>query len=629
MASGGMSKIAAANELYNKGIRALESGQYDYAITLLKEAVKLDPAFDRAHEALKLARVKKLRSTSPVAQKMKAAVSKSKGLMFLKMKKWEKALDALQDYFALVPEDVHMLPHLGEAYYHCGMTDKAIGALIAALEADRNNISALRLLGRIYIEQERYKEAKPLYDRLLLIAGNNAEIEKEVKDAYALMTIEKGWDEDTSFTRKTREAAEREEEIAQEEGEREYTPEIKMARHAVQEDPQNPEKRRKLVQLYIEGGYMREAIDEARELVNLEGDKVDNYHLLADAYLKAGLEDKAVSTLEEALPIAPEDIGLLRRLTELYLKRDALVKATEMLERLARLTPEDIWVHENLGDIYMRRRYFDKAAEQYEQVVKMQPEREDIHETLAGLYVRRRVPQKAIEHYEEVLRINPQNAGAAIELGRIYEGEGELQKAYESYKKALEAEPGNKIARSRLLGVEARLLDNQIAELEAHLQQNPEDSQSRAKIEELRRRKNEISIESLQEMLAQDPENPQLHYELGMRYFEIKEWDKAIGEFQKSQNHPKRRVESLNMLGLCFKNKGMLDLALNQFLKAAEEAGPMSDIKKEILYNLGLTYEEMGKLDEALEQYKKIYEVDITFRDVASKIEQAYRGQQG
>jgi hypothetical protein len=38
-----------------------------------------------------------------------------------------------------------------------------------------------------------------------------------------------------------------------------------------------------------------------------------------------------------------------------------------------------------------------------------------------------------------------------------------------------------------------------------------------------------------------------------------------------------------------------------------------------------MSFEAMGKRDEALTQYKKIYEADISYRDVAQKIEQFYQ----
>ena len=50
----------------------------------------------------------------------------------------------------------------------------------------------------------------------------------------------------------------------------------------------------------------------------------------------------------------------------------------------------------------------------------------------------------------------------------------------------------------------------------------------------------------------------------------------------------------------------------------------MDEVKKEISYNLGLVYELSKLPDKALEQWKKIYEVDMSYRDVAARVEASY-----
>jgi hypothetical protein len=52
----------------------------------------------------------------------------------------------------------------------------------------------------------------------------------------------------------------------------------------------------------------------------------------------------------------------------------------------------------------------------------------------------------------------------------------------------------------------------------------------------------------------------------------------------------------------------------------------MEEIKKEIAYNLGLAYETNKQPDKALEQWKKIYEHDMSYRDVAARVEASYGG---
>ena len=70
------------------------------------------------------------------------------------------------------------------------------------------------------------------------------------------------------------------------------------------------------------------------------------------------------------------------------------------------------------------------------------------------------------------------------------------------------------------------------------------------------------------------------------------------------------------MLGLSFQQQGMLDLALEKFLRVPlEEEGA-----KDLLYNLGLDYERKRQLSKALSTYRMIIEDGKNFRDLDERI---------
>jgi len=77
-------------------------------------------------------------------------------------------------------------------------------------------------------------------------------------------------------------------------------------------------------------------------------------------------------------------------------------------------------------------------------------------------------------------------------------------------------------------------------------------------------------------------------------------------------------------MGLSFMKRGMLDFAIKQLSLAKSELLGMDEVKKEIVYNLGLAYEAAKQPDKALEQFKEIYEHDMTYRDVAKRVEDSY-----
>ena len=80
----------------------------------------------------------------------------------------------------------------------------------------------------------------------------------------------------------------------------------------------------------------------------------------------------------------------------------------------------------------------------------------------------------------------------------------------------------------------------------------------------------------------------------------------------------------MNLLGHCYRELGMLDLAAKQLEEAAHEITSMDTMKKEIVYNLGLVYEQMGNGGKSISAMKQIYEADYGYRDVAARVERSY-----
>ena len=81
----------------------------------------------------------------------------------------------------------------------------------------------------------------------------------------------------------------------------------------------------------------------------------------------------------------------------------------------------------------------------------------------------------------------------------------------------------------------------------------------------------------------------------------------------------------MNLLGRCYSELGMLDLAMKQFEEASKEILSMDAMKKEIVYNLGLVYQRMGEREKSLSCMKQIYEVDYGYRDVSQRVETSYK----
>ncbi|HSP17578.1 MAG TPA: tetratricopeptide repeat protein [Thermoanaerobaculia bacterium] len=119
-----------------------------------------------------------------------------------------------------------------------------------------------------------------------------------------------------------------------------------------------------------------------------------------------------------------------------------------------------------------------------------------------------------------------------------------------------------------------------------------------------------------------DSEDYDTHYNLGIAYKEMGLIDEAIGEFQLASKDPKRAVECASMLGLCFLEKGMPQLAIKWYRKGLE----MPEITEEehigLLYDLGSAHVEVGDTDNAQKAFMEVYAINNSYRDIVSRIKQ-------
>jgi tetratricopeptide (TPR) repeat protein len=122
-----------------------------------------------------------------------------------------------------------------------------------------------------------------------------------------------------------------------------------------------------------------------------------------------------------------------------------------------------------------------------------------------------------------------------------------------------------------------------------------------------------------QQLSAEDYET---HFNLGIAYKEMGLTDEAIGEFQLASKDPARMVECCSMLGLCFLEKGMPQLAIKWYRKGLEAP----DIKEVetvgLLYDLGGVYQDTGELELAYRTFLEVYGLNTNYRDVVNRVKE-------
>ena len=96
--------------------------------------------------------------------------------------------------------------------------------------------------------------------------------------------------------------------------------------------------------------------------------------------------------------------------------------------------------------------------------------------------------------------------------------------------------------------------------------------------------------------------------------------DEAIAEFQLASKDPRRTIECCSMLGICFLEKGMPQLAIKWYLKGLEAPEITEDEQLGLLYDLGSAYLEVGDVANAQKSFVEIYGMNSNYRDIADRL---------
>ncbi len=368
-----------------------------------------------------------------------------------------------------------------------------------------------------------------------------------------------------------------------------------------------------------------EAIEICEGILNEYPDNATAHRILAEAAIAADFPRTAILSLGILANQEPDNKDVKLRLAELFVQLDEVDKAEAIYDELLRQYPNDAEVSRAYKNVAAHKTLTDTGLEavaqgkaDYRDLIRDKEEAVALEQEQRAIKTED-VTLRLIEEYTERLRKEPNNLKFVRSLAELYTQKKDFDKALEYYAILKNSEAGNDPS-----------LDKAIADttlkkfdfLMEQLDKNAPDYQE--KLSQLKAQKQAYQIEECKQRSERYPTDLAIKFELGVLYFNAGRITEAIGEFQKAQNNPQRRIPSLNYLAQCFAKRGMYDSAIRMLQNAIKEKPVFDEEKKDLLYQLGCIYEKMNKKEEAIEQFKQIYEIDISYRDVAAKIDAYY-----
>ncbi|MFT5080052.1 MAG: tetratricopeptide (TPR) repeat protein [Bacteroidia bacterium] len=229
---------------------------------------------------------------------------------------------------------------------------------------------------------------------------------------------------------------------------------------------------------------------------------------------------------------------------------------------------------------------------------------------------RHRTPEELREEVtglEATLAETPSDPELLLRIGGLYKDLRDWPAALEFHERALEYRRDDYDLECTVADLGVRALKKQIAAAGK--------AGDEAKADRLEKKLAEHEVQDFQRRVVRRPGDMSLRLGLGKRLMRGGELNLALGEFQKAHGDSRVGGEALFLMARCFHEKGVLDIARKEYERALEGCRGVDDRAKEILYNLGLISEAEGDPESARGAFIRIYEVDISYRDVAEKME--------
>mgnify|MGYP006290158637 CR=1 FL=1 len=381
----------------------------------------------------------------------------------------------------------------------------------------------------------------------------------------------------------------------------------------------------------LKKGETAKALDVAEGAMEKDPTLITTINFLVQAALQAKLLNVAINALEVGVRYNPKNVKALRRLADLYSKAGEDSKALSIRQQICELQPNDLSAQTELKQATamaaMKRGKWDQAdsfrdvirdkekAETLEQQERMTVRDEE------GLQQLIKAAQQAVEEDD-----TPANHKRLAEL---YRRNDDYDKAIEQYNLVIEKsgtlDPAIDTA---IIAVMCDRFDDAIEQWRQYAEKNPEKKDEAEKnIADIEKQKLDAVLERYEQRVQRYPNDPGFRFELAEKYWEAGRIDPALREFQLAQKSPKLRRKCQIYMGKCLSEKGLYDMAIEQFETALEQEGPMNKERKDAIYHLAVAAEKAGDTDEALRQFKKIYASDVNYRDVAERIETSYKKQ--
>ena len=404
----------------NKGISAMECGNFDYAMDMFEAALAIEPRLLYVRKLLRATAIKETKLNPPSKLTIAKGFKEVLKATVLIKKNPIQALEVSEKLLRVDPLNFKFSKIQCDAAEAAKFPEIAIQTLEILKDNTPPNTALLQPLAQLYFADNQVKREYECRAAITRLKPNDTGALKELKDAAARLTMEKsGWKKEESFHDVTREKRSPSDTIISE---------LEQLRNSVEQHPQDLIIRQKLASLLLENKHYSEAI------LNLE--KCQEFTPTLDPQVEQKLQQAKENQLESKLMESEKSDNSAQTSTlQKELKTMRSKHSSQQVERY----PNDLQLKFDYGKLLFEDNEYTEAIRQF-QLAQRNPQRR----IKSLLYLARAFQEKgqvtiAREQLESALIdlnvMDEEKKEVLYELGLLYEETGELEKSKQHLKK--------------------------------------------------------------------------------------------------------------------------------------------------------------------------------------------------
>ena len=439
-------EIKIAADCWRRGNEALPKENWDYAIQMYGQSVKLVPDNLTYRHSLRFTEYKKydMNMKGAAMSGMKLMGPRGRIKKCRMSKDWKGVAAAAEDGLAVNPWDPQLGADLGDALKELGYQEVAKFAYEESLKVDKNNISVNRSLALVYEERSQYAEAVKCWQRILKVEPTNGEARSKITALDAKTVMDRGGYEGAESTRNVMAAHEVARRLGTNKGAADgpgMSAEADLQR-AIRKDPANKDNYTKLADYYKREGQLENAEEQLQKALEVSGNDVGIREMLEDVQLD--LMQRAISITKEQVRNAPTDADLKQRAAELA--NELTKRKMEIFAGRVDRYPNDMRMKFDLGIQYMTVKKWQLAIPLFQQARSDPRLKGEALIRLGKCFYYDGKPALAIRQFEAAMPDVKFDDKPDVykdlyyAAGRLYEEMKNVKAAEEAYQKVLEVD---------------------------------------------------------------------------------------------------------------------------------------------------------------------------------------------